>query len=230
MALDFGAYVAGGTMLGGLYDAYENRRRDRERRRIIEGTDYEADNAWAGASEDPLGREAQLSALRGFQAVGASRGWDAGGRAAFQEGQGRVLQHERSQREAAKSSAQMRGAYTGGQGLAADLAGQQAGANALAGYGAQATADARLRALQAMQAGAGLAGDIRGQDQAWAGRGMDAANAIATFNAGQRRAKAGDLTGTIRPSTIGTTTGYSLGNLVGYGMDPEGGRRRDRRE
>lgn len=199
----FGEIVGGiGGMVGGLFGQgamNEGYRKARGEYDLgigqLKNTDWQSQDAWKDAVEDPYGRNAQQGALGQLQGIADSRGMDAGGRAAMQEGNEAVDQREAAGRGAAMQGAAMRGQVRGPQTAAAALAGQQTATTGRALASRGGVADARQRALGAAQASGQLGTQYRGQSNAWAGDKMNAGNAIGTFNANQRGNQAQALNG-----------------------------------
>jgi len=117
----------------------------------------------AGASADPAAIEAQRRALRGLEEVYRGGGMTAADRGALAEGQRQQGSFMRGQRESALQNAAERGLGGGGAALAAQMAGSQDSASALASSNAQVNIAAQQRALQAMQAAGGMGSQMRGQ-------------------------------------------------------------------
>jgi hypothetical protein len=87
----------------------------------------------------------------------------AADRGALAEGQRQQGSFMRGQRESALQNAAERGMGGGGAALAAQMAGSQDSASALASQNAQVNIAAQQRALQAMQAAGGMGSQMRGQ-------------------------------------------------------------------
>jgi len=144
------------------------------------------------ASEvDPSSRAAQVSALRSLMGIANEGGMDPQSRAALLQAQGAAARERAATTGALRQSFQSRGMGGGGMELAlATGAGQQA-ANANAMAGVQAAADARTRQLQALSQGAGLAGQVRGQDYSQAADRAGARDRVAEYNARNQQAVRG---------------------------------------
>jgi len=95
----------------------------------------------------------------------------------------------------------MRGFGGSGNEIASQLTASQGGANSLAGAGAQYAAQARQRALQALQGAATVGSDVRQGDFRFQGAKNNATNLANQFNAGMRWNKA-----------LGVNSGY--GNIA----------------
>jgi hypothetical protein len=242
----WGALIGGGIglaggLLGGAQAGRAARRQDQMYGNAINGlngTNVEAANAWEGYTEDPGGRDAQLRALAGFQDVADNRGMDATSQADFQRNIGLAAQHARGQREALMSTAAQQGGTRGGNTLAAKLAGVQQDANMVGGAAAQATGDARQRALMAIQGAGQQGGDLRRGDLANAMAKNNATNSINSFNASQRLGRAQSVAGLWaqrggaanaagqNQQRTSTGIGQAAGSLVGgainaFGQQPQ---------
>jgi hypothetical protein len=93
-----------------------------------------------------------------------------------------AAQQARGQRGALQQQMQARGLGGSGLNLASQLGANQAAVQGRAMQGLGAAAEAERRALQTLQSGAGLAGNIRGQDM----QRKQALDAIRRFNAANR--------------------------------------------
>lgn len=156
-----------GDLIGGLiadaisrgdYEAAE--RLMQEASKTHSGIQLSGDAEQMGGSEfDDIGldkdsMDARRLALREFQKVGLEGGLDAESRAAMSEAQGQAASYERGQRGALMQRAQERGLGSGALNASAQLISQQGGADRMSQAGTQAAADARRRALQALQTSA----------------------------------------------------------------------------
>jgi hypothetical protein len=145
------------------------------------------ESAFAQLTEDPSIRGAQTDVMDELRNVYESEGMTDADRAALQVAQNEVAQRAASDR----ASLQQRLARTGQTGNAALEA--AAGAT-ISGDAVGATADmtlraqmaARQRALQALTARGGLAGDVRGADLAFGSARASGQDRINLFNASQR--------------------------------------------
>lgn len=144
-------------------------------------------SAFESIRGDGATRDAQMTALDALQNEYAQGGMTEADRAALN-----VASREVSGRAAGDlANTQQRLARVGQAGngaLNAVLAGQagQNAANATADMAGRAQMSARDRALRALEASAGLAGDVRGQDFGEAAARAKAADAFNLFNADQR--------------------------------------------
>lgn len=134
------------------------------------------------SSLDPTLRSTQLAALRDLMGVAEAGGFDAQSRAQLAQAQGAAAQQQRAQQGALRQDFAGRGMAGGGSELALRAAAQQQAANANSMAGVQAAADARTRALAALQSGASLAGQVRGADYAQASDLAGARDRIAEYN------------------------------------------------
>lgn len=198
--------------LSGANQRMANYRRERERAEraaAIEQTEAflpSADDLWVqyeeegeveGPGESALGQatadegsiSAQRDALSELQAIYEGEGLTSADRARQQLLREQTGMATRAQREADQAMLAQRGMGSSGQSVAALLGGQQSGAQALSQADAQIQIDAQRRALQAMQAAGGLAGDIRGQsfDEDSTRRSARDDYAMATWNARRDR-------------------------------------------
>ena len=128
--------------------------------------DYEEEGALDELATDPEGLEAQRRALAGLEDIYSNRGFTADDRAEMAARQRAAAQGERGQREAIVRGAEERG--VGGSGLesASQMMAQQGAAHRAADWEAQASAEGRTRALQALQSASGLGTSMRGQGDA----------------------------------------------------------------
>lgn len=144
------------------------------------------------ASEvDPAQRSTQLQALRALMDAGANGGMDAQSRASLLQGQAMAAREQRAQQGALRQDFQSRGMGGGGMELALRTAAGQQSANANAMAGVQAAADARTRQLAALQSGAALAGQVRGQDYGQAADRAQARDRVAEYNSRNSQGVAG---------------------------------------
>lgn len=132
------------------------------------------------AQADPYSIEAQRAALQQLQQMGRG-GLTAQEDAAWQQGQRSARAYDRSQRAALEQMAQARGLGGSGMSLAAQLQAQQGGADRAAMAQTELQANAHMRALQALQGQAALAGQMRGQSF---GEQVTRGSAIDRFNQG----------------------------------------------
>lgn len=127
------------------------------------------------------GRAAQIKALQSLQQLGQG-GLNAQDRADLLQANNAAAQQNRGAQEAILSNQRARGVGGGGAELAARMAAQQAAANTASQNSNQIAANARQRALQAMQA-AGITGsDLRNSDLNLASRNADIINAFNQAN------------------------------------------------
>lgn len=117
----------------------------------------------ADVAADPLAIEAQHRALQQMQGI-----YDAGGYTDVERGQLQMAQrdaglYEQQQRNAAMQQAAMRGTSGGGVEMMGVLGAQQSGANRANDWANQIAVEGQQRALQALQSGASLGGQMRDQ-------------------------------------------------------------------
>lgn len=108
-------------------------------------------------------QEAQMRALRQMQGIGEGGGYTALERDQIAQAQRQAAAGEKSQRDAQVQQMQMRGMAGGGGEMAARLQAQQGGANRAQGAATDIATAAQMRALQAMQAGAGIGAQVQNQ-------------------------------------------------------------------
>jgi hypothetical protein len=115
---------------------------------------------------DPATIAAQRSALERLGQI-SNEGFTALDRQALDQAQMQASQYEQSQRGAALDAAARRGDASGGNALMASLAAQQGGANRASQYATDIGLEGRQRALSALGQQGQLAGQMRGQDDAF---------------------------------------------------------------
>jgi len=211
-ALGFGDLLGGvGGAIGGLLG---DRAGEEERRRAMANLSairslYEGINPYVQAGfeqtynlgpsamegvasqVDPTLRSTQLAALRDLMGVAEAGGFDAQSRAQLAQAQASAAQQQRAQQGALRQDFAGRGMAGGGSELALRAAAQQQAANANSMAGVQAAADARSRALASLQAGAGLAGQVRSADYGQAADLAGARDRIAEYNSRNSQGVAG---------------------------------------
>jgi hypothetical protein len=136
---------------------------------------------------DPHLRGAQLDALSQLQDLSSKGGMDEQAQAQLAQAEGRSNQFLRSNNQAILNNRAARGLGGSGDELAALLSGSEAASQQNSAGGIQAAANARQRALEALMNGAGLAGNVRGQDFTLDQANRAAADEMARFNAGLRQ-------------------------------------------
>lgn len=142
--------------------------------------------AMQGMPEDDSLRRRQMDALAELDNVYKSEGTTEADRAALQLANDSVAGRANADAAQAAQAMRQRGAVNSGLGYALNIQGQQNAANALGGMSRQNQVDARSRALRALEGGAGLAGNVRGQDLAHSSELAGAMDRIGMFNATQR--------------------------------------------
>jgi len=110
-------------------------------------------------------RKNQMKALGQLEDMGEKQGMDEGSIAAIQQAGDYAARQGRAQELGIMQGAQRRGTLDSGTQLGAQLQSAQAATNTLAMAGTQAAADARIRALQAINSAGRLSGDIRSEDE-----------------------------------------------------------------
>jgi len=179
---------------------------------------------------------AQLAALKQLQEVGSAGGLDPQSVAAQQQALYKSAQQDQANRAAVLSGMAQRGQMSGGAGLAGQLAGQQESTQANAMAATQASADARTRALQAMQGAGQLGGQLWNQEAAKA-QAQDQINQFNATNALKAQqiglaaqfAKAGGQLGATKDqaamqnaaATGGAQIGGSLVKYAGNALQPQ---------
>lgn len=144
-------------------------------------------SAFQGLTEDSTGRREQLDVMDELQAIYDTGGMTPGDQAAANQASRQVSSRAASRAGGIGLEAARRG---GSQNMAAVL-GAQSGQDeleALAGLNADIVASSRQRALQALQARGGMAGQLRGQDWNVASDRASAMDVQNRFNASQRQA------------------------------------------
>jgi hypothetical protein len=138
--------------------------------------------------EDPELRAAQVAAMRKLEALYQSGGTSPQDEAALQLANMGAEQRAASDYQSMAQNLAARG-QTLNPALAAAMAAQSSGAvvGATARNRYQAQADARDKALRALESSAGLAGNIRSQDYGIASNAAQAQDRINQFNATQRQ-------------------------------------------
>lgn len=199
--MDYGAIIAAvAGVIGALFSASKEEEAQQLRNRMA--AEYgdeilpELDRAIAqqagasafqGLTEDSTGRRTQLDVMDELQAIYDSGGMTAGDQAAANQASRQVSSRAASRAGGIGLEAARRG---GSQNMAAVL-GAQSGQDeleALAGLNADIVASSRQRALQALQARGGMAGQLRGQDWNVASDRASAMDVQNRFNASQRQA------------------------------------------
>lgn len=192
-----------GGLVGGLVGGNKARQaRKDQTAQYQQGLDYlrgvkeeAGPSAFQDVRVDPATRAAQMGALGMMQGEAAAGGLGVQDRAALQQAQDAQAQQERGQREAILQGAQRRNTGGVSANLGAQLAAQQGSAQRGAMVGTQVAADARNRALTAMAGAGALGGQVRGQDFGEQSSIAQAKDLISRFNAGQRLAKGGQVSG-----------------------------------
>lgn len=143
-------------------------------------------SALASMPEDDTLRRSQMNALSELENIYASEGMTDADKAALELANNTVAARANADAAQASQAMAQRGVRNSGLGYALNIQGQQNAANTLGNMARQSQVDARSRALRALEAGAGLAGNIRGDDFRRASELSGAQDRIAMFNATQR--------------------------------------------
>lgn len=133
---------------------------------------------------DPRLKDAQMAALGSLQEIGDAGGMTASDQANLSRIQSQTGQADRGRREAIKQSMAQRGMGGSGMDLLAQLQSNQAATDRSAQQGLDVAGMAQDRALQAIQMGGGMAGDLRGQSFGEQSQQATAQDAINRFNTG----------------------------------------------
>lgn len=128
------------------------------------------------------GRTAQSRALSRLQQLGDEGGMDAQSRLAQQQALSASDQNAKGNREAIMQGYARRGMQNSGMEMEAQLANASQSANSARDASLSASAEARNRALAALQGSAGVAGQMRGQDIGVQEANQAAENARNAFN------------------------------------------------
>lgn len=144
-----------------------------------------------GVQVDAGARDARRQAYQKLMQTGLSGGMDDEARLAQEEARRAAAQDESSQRQAVLANSRARGMAGGGLEFAAQLQAQQGAANRNSLSGMQAASDARRRALQSLQAGGQMAGQLESDDFAQQAAKAQAHDRIAQFNEEARMRGAG---------------------------------------
>lgn len=136
--------------------------------------------------EDDSLRRRQLDALSELENVYRSGGNTAADRAAMELAADNVGAQTGARASEYQQAMAQRGMQNSGLAAALQVQGQQTAANALGGMSRANAVDARSRALRALEAGAGLAGNIRSDDFRRQSALAEAQDRINLFNTGQR--------------------------------------------
>lgn len=199
-----GTYVILGTLIGNALAAgnFEEAKRLQARAMAeLQGLDPQSlarvraevgESAFRNLTEPPEGRAAQLRALQRLEAMGTGESPEDA--AAYARAAAEAAAQERGVRMAAMQRLAQRGVgATSGLALAAQQEAAQQATQLASMRGLETAAESRRRALQALQAGAGLAGELRGADYRAASERARAQDIINQFNAQQRMRQAESL-------------------------------------
>lgn len=129
------------------------------------------------------GRQAQSRALSRLQQLGDEGGMDAQARLALQQGLSASDQQNKANQSAVMQGMARRGLQNSGDQMAAQLGAASQSANSSRDAALSASAEARNRALAALQGSAQVGGQMRGQDIGIESANQAAENARNAFNA-----------------------------------------------
>ena len=138
--------------------------------------------AYSDIAVDPTLKNAQMEALNQLKEISDAGGLTIQDRAKLEEVVSRIGQEERGAREAIVQNQQAMGRGGTGMELAAKLIGQQGAATRASQTGTDIAALAEQRALEAIQQGGALAGNIRGQEFGEQAQIAEAKDALQRFN------------------------------------------------
>lgn len=188
--------AAGGDLIGTLIgeamargDYEEAERLRRQGAAQFDGIGLPGEQAHLGPSDyehvaaDPQARAARRDLLGRMMQVGLEGGMDIESKAALQQAQQGAAGYESQQRGAILDASKRRGMLGAGTNVAAQMQASQAGANRVSMAGTQAAADARRRALMAMQASGQMAAGLEQDDYGQRANLADRRDAISEFNA-----------------------------------------------
>jgi hypothetical protein len=144
-----------------------------------QGTEYDK------IQEDPQLRGAETAALKQLMETGQAQGMDPASRSRLFEAEKAADSRASSRRAAVMDQAARMGGGPG-QAIAAQLSGAADDADRVGSQSVQIAGDASTRALQALAQGAGLAGQVRGQDYRVASDRAQAQDAINRLNTNLR--------------------------------------------
>lgn len=145
------------------------------------------DTALGAVRADPALEAAQLAALEQIQGVASNRGFTPADQARMQLAEARAAQQNRAAQEAVAANARARGIAGSGLEMMNRQIAQQGAAQDRALAGAQMTAAAGDRALQAMAQGGQMAGQMSDRQWGRAANTATARDAIARFNAANQQ-------------------------------------------
>lgn len=138
-------------------------------------------SAMEAIPEDFGNRNARNAALQQILSMGLQGGMDEGSMLALEQARRASAASEAQGRGAVRQEFARRGLGGAGEAIMQQQA-QQAGADRASMEGMQAASDARMRALQALATGGGMAAQAEGQDFERAARIADSKDSIARFN------------------------------------------------
>jgi hypothetical protein len=144
-------------------------------------------SAYENVAPDQQSRQARRDILSRMMQVGFEGGMDPESKAALAQAEQQSAGYEQQQRGAILDANARRGMLSTGANVAAQMQAAQSGANRVAMAGTQAAADARKRALMAMQMSGDMAGGLERDDYGQKANLADRRDAIAEFNAKNRQ-------------------------------------------
>jgi len=144
-------------------------------------------SAMEDISTDPRLKQAQLDALTSLQGISDSGGLQLTDRANLEKLLGQAATSDKGRRDAVTQNMQERGMGGSGLELAAKLASAQDASMQQNQAATNTAAQAQQNALQALQQGGALAGDIRGQDFNQEAAKAQAMDEISRFNAANQQ-------------------------------------------
>lgn len=206
-----------GEVGGSLVGSWLSKGDRKKSRDAIEKVNAEAGpSAFVGLEGDPAARDYQMRALDQLYSQGTSGGLDPASQARLRAASNQAAAATNGAQGQISQQYAMRGAGGGGSELAARLAAAQGGATAQAAAGTQAAGDASTRALSALSAAGGLAGQTRGQTWNEQAGSANAQDVMGRFNAGQRLDKGAMVSGIYdKEAKRKTDLSAGVGGVVG---------------
>lgn len=163
----------------------------------LESAYKQADTEYKKIQTNPAYRAAQVNALQQLEQLGTSGGLTINDKANIQKGELEASAADRGRREAIVSNAASRGVGNSGTALAAELSGIQQTNDQQAKNALDTMGSARARALQAIEAGGTLGGQLETQDYGEQANKAAAEDAIQKFNTSNLQGVADRNTNTI---------------------------------
>lgn len=180
-------------------------------------------SAMNGVATDPRLKTAQLQALSSLQNISNSGGRTAQDQANEQQMLGQSAQQEASNRAAIMQNMQSRGMGGSGFELASQLANQQGAATRANAAQTDINAQAQQRALQAIQMGGSMSGQMQAQDFGQQAQVANANDMISRFNSQNAQSVAGANTNRMNQGQLtNLQNNQSIANTnVGLGNQQE---------